>query len=210
MRKGYQLLLSVCVGLIVTLGGTSALAALSTSDSLDMYNAKQAYFETYNQEYKAPTSISEAGEEHIMTTEGTLGYRANDLTLPGKGGLDLEINRRYNSGEVCEVGGEISLYNVMRSTVTDYSNTKKDVYVYYVNGDKTTEPVYVVFDNEAALLETEEDGAIYTSSDYTESSIGWGENALNYYIDISDSEKIRAFKRATAFTMELACRREPM
>ena len=143
---------------------------------MNRYYELESYFDKYKQEQRAPSAVSDAGNENIMTAEGALAYSATDLTLPGKGGFDLVLQRRYNSNDDDDRFGEQMVYSVLGGARLDTVNSSdKYVYRYYINGDSSSEPVYIAFGSENELLQKERNGIIYTAADYTKNKVGnWG------------------------------------
>lgn len=74
------------------LADIQAAAASDETDSLD----------DLNNYLDAPFSYDFNSQEHVVLNTGAFNYTVTDLVLPGKNGLDLVIQRRYDSSEASD------------------------------------------------------------------------------------------------------------
>lgn len=148
-----KLIFVLCLCLFTIFGiGASA----STLDVLNNYLEMQQYYDIMEVK-SAPVSTSDAGTEIINGGSGNLIYEANDLTLPGKGGLDLELKRTLNTHVNVGPTGNTQMILVENSAYSSETCVKTYKYIvkYYQQGDSERKPVFVAFDGISHMLEAE-------------------------------------------------------
>ena len=158
---------------IVILSLFAVTAHASTSQSIEDYLLSEEYYRIHANDTSAPVSISDSGEEFIDLSTGAVSYKSMDLSLPGKGGLDVNLVRRNKSDTYMDTKGNTKLFTLKDETsITTTHTSYKYVFRYYINGNTATTPVFVAYESVNEMLLAEEDGGIYTSSDYTLYAVG--------------------------------------
>ena len=128
----------------------------STLDNIDIYLKYDALDRMMSTEQKAPTSITDAGEERIDTYTGGVSYYSEELNLPGKNGLDLVVGRKFNSAADIDIWGESQYISVKDYRNVDYpTECAKYVFPYHLSEDCSDEPIFVAFDTVWHMLQAE-------------------------------------------------------
>lgn len=127
----------------------------STIDSINAY-LTQVQFNNFFSQKESPTSSSLAGTEGIDYANGGLSIVKTDLILPGVGGHDVTLTRRFNSSTPMDNSGNIYYVNVgSRISTSEQHYSYKYVFKYYVEGSESQEVVYIAYDSIADMLEAE-------------------------------------------------------
>lgn len=163
IKKTFKLfMLSFCVSVLFSFS-----AEASTVDSLNAYLTQLQFSDYYSTE-KSPSSTGEAGAECVSSANGGLSYVKTDLTLPGKAGFDLNLTRRINSSLYVDDNNYIQNVNVVSMLYRDDKReSSKYAFKYYIDGDKTTDAIYIAYDTISEMYAAENGtNQITLSSDY--------------------------------------------
>ena len=169
-----------CVALIAAICiaaafACTAAAASSTIGSVNSYLERIDFYNRINVERTAPTDSTLAGDEHISTFNGGVSYTKKELELPGKGGHNISVTRSFNTAQNVNRDGLSKRYIITgRTKVSSSGYTTADglkyAFKYYLNGDSSTEPLYIVYTSVYEMLEAENNmGRILLAEDYAES-----------------------------------------
>ena len=148
------------------------VAHASTLDNIDIYLKYDALDRMMSTEQKAPTSITDAGEERIDTYTGGVSYYSEELNLPGKNGLDLVVGRKFNSAADIDIWGESQYISVKDYRNVDYpTEACKYVFPYHLSEDCSDEPIFVAFDTIWHMLQAEDGTTTITVSSSYEDEV---------------------------------------
>ncbi|MBQ6794813.1 MAG: hypothetical protein IJO83_01565 [Clostridia bacterium] len=183
-----KVLLTVFFSLTILLSFGFASQA-STLDNIDIYLKYDALDRMMSTEQKAPTSITDAGEERIDTYTGGVSYYSEELNLPGKNGLDLIVGRKFNSAADIDIWGESQYISVKDyRNLSNPSEACKYVFPYHLSEDCSDEPIFVAFDTVWHMLQAEDETTMITvSSAYADEAIDLRDTNDDYEWGIDQS-----------------------
>ncbi|MBQ2967952.1 MAG: RHS repeat-associated core domain-containing protein [Clostridia bacterium] len=155
---------------VETIGATYSVEATSaeTADFDPVVYEEQQYLNSILGDRRNQGAIfDKSGNSYINSATGALHYSSTDLYLPGKAGLDVSVNRVYNSalqtisnemGSDFDYTNNSSRYPINYKTNNEVVNEKYYQYIYtYYLENNTTQPIYVVFNSETEMLLAEDE-----------------------------------------------------
>ena len=179
----------ITVSLIIFSATFVSAESSSTIDAVNAY-LMMLQFDSYFSTKDSPTTSSFAGEESINEVTGGLTLKKTDLTLPGKGGNDLNITRNFNTSMPIDQNSDIYYVSVGNYlTVREQRDSCKYLFKYYVNG-QADEVVYIAYDSIKDMLNAENGtnkisvGTNY--ADYPEYRMTTEENYYTTYERVND------------------------
>ena len=193
------------------------VSASNTIGSVNDYLQREDFYNQINVERNAPTTIADAGEESISAYNGAVAYTKQELNLPGKGGHNLVVERSFNSSQNINADGRSTIYSVgLRTEYGETADSIKYAFKYYLNGDTSTEPLYIVYDSVYDMFQAENGtNSIYLSENYEESLVDFSfkmndGNYDTYYwsvdgnntIGITLESNVLAYENAESGTLE--------
>ncbi len=156
-------LFSTIIITILSLFAFAAIAGATTLDQLSSYMDTVRFYEMRAAE-DAPSGITDAGVETINGATGTVTYTRDELILPGKGGMDFTVRRRFDGNQ------EEDSYTIERRAylyLPDGWEREGCKYLFkYITPEGNS--VFVAFDTPEQMREMENgNGSITVASAYT-------------------------------------------
>lgn len=162
-----------------------------TLDSVDIYLKYSSIGQAMSSEKAAPTSIIDAGEERINTGTGGVSYYSEELSLPGAGGLDFTVGRKFNSEADKDIYGDS--YYVSVKDYRDVDNPaegEKYVFEYHTDENLSDEAIYIAFDSINDMFDAEsETNTITVSAAYQAEAISLKDTNGKYKWGIESTAK---------------------
>ena len=132
--------------------GIMTANAETTLDAAEQYLQRLQFYEDMN-DRSAPISSTDAGEESVNRINGGITFKKTDLSLPGKGGMDVDLTRMINSKSNIDIDGKTQSLSISGNTSLYQRNTTyKYLFRYYTESGSA---VYIAYDSPQQMLKTE-------------------------------------------------------